>query len=291
MTPLVSVIVPCYNQAEFLPQLIESVANACHHNHEIIIINDGSTDESTFQILKGLTPVNHLQNIKIFHQPNQGLSETRNRGIHHSKGDFVQLLDADDLLLYSKIDDQLEVFNRESSCSVVICDYLFLVNHQLVRHEISSIKPYSLTLESFLTHWERGLSIPVHCPLYRREIISQVDFNTRFRAKEDWIFFVELCRLGVKFHYNERIGAIYRQHQASMCKNHLQMAREWLSAGLYLSQFSSEPEVFCRAILQHYQDFYLRAIFSDSSKLVQQRDFLKARSQLDVLDIISFPES
>ena len=89
-----SVIVPVYNTQKYLKRCIESVLNQTYKNYEIILINDGSTDNS-LEILKKYESNNQ---VKIITQKNHGLSYTRNVGISHATGDYVILLDSDDFL-------------------------------------------------------------------------------------------------------------------------------------------------------------------------------------------------
>lgn len=89
-----SIIVPVYNTQEYLKRCIESVLNQTYKNYEIILINDGSTDNS-LEILKKYESNNK---VKIITQKNHGLSYTRNVGISHATGDYVILLDSDDFL-------------------------------------------------------------------------------------------------------------------------------------------------------------------------------------------------
>ena len=89
-----SVIVPVYNTQEYLKRCIESVLNQTYKNYEIILINDGSTDNS-LEILK---KYESNSKVKIITQKNHGLSYTRNVGISHATGDYVILLDSDDFL-------------------------------------------------------------------------------------------------------------------------------------------------------------------------------------------------
>ncbi len=92
---LVSVIIPVYNADKFLDKCIQSVINQSYTNWELILINDGSTDES------GLICDTYAQNdkrIKIIHNKNQGVSVTRNIGINKATGDYLFFLDADDYL-------------------------------------------------------------------------------------------------------------------------------------------------------------------------------------------------
>lgn len=89
----VSVIIPCYDQAEYLPDAIESALNQTYKDIEVIVVNDGSTD-SSLQVAQS-----YKDKITIVNQVNKGLSSARNTGIMHSTGDYILPLDADDILL------------------------------------------------------------------------------------------------------------------------------------------------------------------------------------------------
>jgi O-antigen biosynthesis protein len=92
--PLVSVIIPCYNYGHYVEEAIDSVLQQTFQNFEIIVVNDGSTDPVTIEVLK------HLKKPKtrVIHQANKGLPEARNEGIRHAKGKYICCLDADDTL-------------------------------------------------------------------------------------------------------------------------------------------------------------------------------------------------
>jgi glycosyltransferase involved in cell wall biosynthesis len=92
--PLVSVIIPCYNYGNYVEEAIDSVLQQTFQNFEIIVVNDGSTDPVTIEVLK------HLKKPKtrVIHQANKGLPEARNEGIRHAKGKYICCLDADDTL-------------------------------------------------------------------------------------------------------------------------------------------------------------------------------------------------
>jgi glycosyltransferase involved in cell wall biosynthesis/peptidoglycan/xylan/chitin deacetylase (PgdA/CDA1 family) len=91
-TPKVSVIICCYNHAHFLPQAINTILYQCYPNIEIVVVNDGSTDNTE-------RVVQQFNNIVYIHKPNGGLAAARNTGIEKSTGQFILFLDADDFLL------------------------------------------------------------------------------------------------------------------------------------------------------------------------------------------------
>lgn len=128
--PLVSIIIPVYNAAKYLDATIQCAIDQTWANKEIIIIDDGSTDNS-LAILNSYA--NHQQ-IKIFAQKNKGSGATRNKGIAEAKGDYIQFLDADDLLSANKIESQLNLLIHNPG-KIAICSTV---------HFFENENPYAL---------------------------------------------------------------------------------------------------------------------------------------------------
>ena len=112
----ISVIVPCYNQGEFLENCIGSVLKQTFQNWECIIINDGSTDE-TEKITLSLSKKDNR--IKYISQPNSGVSAARNMGIRDAKGEFILPLDADDYISDNFLEIALQKLSNSTSLKVV----------------------------------------------------------------------------------------------------------------------------------------------------------------------------
>ncbi len=113
--PLVSILIPCYNAAPWLAATLESALAQTHRNHEIIVVDDGSTDGS-LATARQFEP----RGVRVISQANRGASAARNAGLRAARGDFIQFLDADDLLAPDKIERQLAVLllhpNHLASC-------------------------------------------------------------------------------------------------------------------------------------------------------------------------------
>ena len=113
--PLVSIIIPIYNSAQFLAETIASAMNQTWPNKEIILVDDGSTDESS------LIAQSYACNwIRVFHQTNKGASAARNYGIRKAIGEYIQFLDADDLLSTNKIEEQVKLL-LENPDKIAVC--------------------------------------------------------------------------------------------------------------------------------------------------------------------------
>ncbi|MGN0082635.1 MAG: glycosyltransferase family 2 protein, partial [Bacteroides fragilis] len=190
MKPLISIIVPVYNSGKTLNRCVDSIISQCYNNFEVILIDDGSEDES------GAICDNYSledNRIKTVHQSNHGVSYSRNTGIMSAVGDFLFFLDSDDWLLSNTLSTYVNVVNTYS-CDAVIGG--------LTVHE-SNMKPYS---DSFDTDRTFGLDLwETMCKDHRRfgyaggkmirsSIIKNngILFNTNMISQEDVDFFLSM---------------------------------------------------------------------------------------------------
>src|SRR5690606_1176147 len=120
--PLVSVITPTYNRADFIGEAVESVLAQTYPNFELVIIDDGSTD-NTRDILE---PYLKDSRIRLFHQQNQGQSVARNRGLEEATGEFICFLDSDNAWFPEKLEKSLKAFDHNPESDVVYGDFVVI---------------------------------------------------------------------------------------------------------------------------------------------------------------------
>lgn len=257
LQPLVSVIIPCYNQGQYLPESVASALGACSYPLEVIVVDDGSTGGN---VARCLAEVERLAPgvVRIHRQANSGLSGARNSGIALARGRYVQFLDADDLLVPGKIDAQVDQFQINPDLAVSVCNFL-LCDEARTRFSKpeEAIARFDLTEQDFLYRWERGFAIPIHCGLFRRSLLAQVQFDTHARAKEDWLFWVSLAMSSVRFGYVHGHWAIYRQHGESMRRSYVGMGRAWLQAGLKLdARLAGREPLFFESVVSWFEQCY-----------------------------------
>ena len=260
--PLVSVIIPCFNHGHFLEDAVLSSLLACSYPLEIIVVDDGSTDHRSVILTDALA---EKYKFTLVRQANAGLASARNTGIRRTKGKFIQFLDADDLLTPGKIDIQLDEFRSDRTIDICISEYEQCdadgLNRQLANP--STIAGFSFSRQNFLLCWERGLSIPIHCALFRRELLEKTNFQLVTHAgKEDWIFWVELSSQSPKFKFNPAVLATYRLHGRNMVNNHEGMGLDFLRACMYIVEagLNKDVEGFLRDSVQHFHTAYLGSI-------------------------------
>ncbi|GAJ17799.1 unnamed protein product, partial [marine sediment metagenome] len=115
--PLVSVVMPAYNGVDYITEAIESVLIQNYRNFELVIINDGSTDNTEEVVLSF-----EDERIRYFRQENRGLAATHNVGIKQSKGEFIIKLDCDDMMTPDFIAKHLQEFKKHPDADLVYCD-------------------------------------------------------------------------------------------------------------------------------------------------------------------------
>ena len=216
-TPLLSVVIPAYNQAAFLRATLESVLQQAGDDVEIIVINDGSTD-TTLDVVAGFSG-----RVRCVTQSNAGLAAARNRGHREARGEFVAWLDSDDLCEPGRLALQMEVLRRYPEVGLVSCGFSAfnadgLISPSFAAHYYGQIGRFGLrTLYGTADTVEvdvdtQKLSVPlyrgkvypaiaygnfVHPPtiMMRREVWSVTgQLDTDFPSAADWDFFVRASR-------------------------------------------------------------------------------------------------
>jgi glycosyltransferase involved in cell wall biosynthesis/LmbE family N-acetylglucosaminyl deacetylase len=268
--PQVSIIIPCFNQGHFLVDSLASAHASYSGPVEVIVVNDGSTDPFSLRCLRDMAAI--YPDVHFIHQENSGLSASRNTGIAAANGDYIQFLDADDLLVPGKLDAQVAHL-LDGDRDVSICNYLIadaqLNNHAKTDETIANHG--SFELKDFLFKWERSLSIPIHCGLFSRRALSEIRFNTELHAKEDWVFWCTLASNGFIPHYIDFHGAVYRMHQGSMRRSFVRMARQWMQAVTYLDKnvASAYPSFFEESVLWMNRYYRSNPIYQDEIKHIE----------------------
>ena len=212
MNPLISVIVPCYNQAQYLEECLQSVLDQTYQNWECIIVNDGSPDHTEEVAKKWLEKDNRFRYVS---KENGGLSSARNAGIREAKGEWIQFLDSDDMIHKSKFIDSKLYFEN---CDLTITDFQLFNSESILQNHCSFIDKH-ISYESMLFDWDIEYSIPIHCGIFRKSRIPFFDVD--LKAKEDWFFWINLFQQNsLKYIIIKKKHALYRVHKNSMTKNY-----------------------------------------------------------------------
>lgn len=216
----VSIIVPCYNQAQYLSDALESILNQTYENWECLIVNDGSLD-NTYQIAQEWLEKD--KRFKYIFKENGGLSSARNAGLEIAEGDYVQFLDADDLIATEKFEislSQLEKLESKKQAVVVSHFNFFTNNIDDATDRYCYLNLEFLNYKSILYDWDYKFSVPIHCGFFSKELFEDFRFSTDLKAKEDWLMWLNIFKKDIKVYFINQPLAFYRSHFSSMTKNH-----------------------------------------------------------------------
>ena len=226
--PLISVIIPCYNQGEYLNSSISSILNQSYSKWECIIVDDGSTD-NTAAVAKKLCKLD--DRIQYLYKANGGLSSARNAGLEIASGNLVQFLDADDLLTETKFETSVDLLNDDQTLEIVICDFIRCNFDNTIKiPAYCDLSAVIFNFESILLDWDLIFTIPIHCGLFKSELLNGYKFNEAVGAKEDWLMWLHVFSKSPAVAFLNSPLAIYREHEASMSFNRTHMYVNTLKA-------------------------------------------------------------
>lgn len=205
--PLVSTIIPAYNRAEMLGEAVESVIAQSYRPIEIIIVDDGSTDETPNIAEEFRSKFPEI--IRVIHQRNAGPGAARQAGFEASRGEFVQFLDSDDLLRPNKFALQVQGLLEDTSAGIsygltIAQDDVLGISEVTHRTEQVHQDIFPTILQARL--W------PTLTPLYRRAVCEAIGPWSTQRVLEDWDYDCRAGLLGVKLHYCSDVIAVVRHH-------------------------------------------------------------------------------
>ena len=208
-----SIIIPCYNQANFLNECYISILSQLYENWEAIFINDGSTDE-TEQVLKRLS--NYDSKVKIYSKENGGLSSARNFGINKATGDYFLFLDCDDMLLpncLSRIQHEIET---KQDLHLIQVGYRHICqNGTVVYRVVTPTENHNLLPEIFYNNLG-----PVHSFCIHKDIVLKTGlFDETLKSCEDWDFWLRTAFVVRNFSTISEPLVDYRMNNKSMSRN------------------------------------------------------------------------
>jgi glycosyltransferase involved in cell wall biosynthesis len=239
MSELVSVIIPSYNMARYLPQSVQSALAQSYTNLEIQIVDDGSTDD-TPQLVRQWE--GHPR-VRVHRQANGGLPHARNAGIARSKGSLIALLDADDIWVPDKLARQVPLFHGRPEVGVVYSDYarmdgegreLPMATTHLHRGWVSG----PLLIENF---------VPASSAVVRRECFERCGgFDVALRTGEDYEMWLRLSA-HYQFDFVAAPTMRYRIHGAQMSTDY--RARYETGIRIMRTFLANNPDAVDRAVV------------------------------------------
>ena len=208
----VSVIIPTRNNADVIIETLDSVVGQRYRPIELIIIDDGSTDDTSSRIDSWRVRLNDDPRLDVIYcfQENQGGSVARNVGLKKSTGEFIQFLDADDLIAPGKIENQVKHFNNGSGSCVIYGPWRYFKRRPR-RIQIFRTNRTINEAENLLLKWIGGWFVPCHSFLWQRlDIQSLGKWDETLHADQDGEYILRFMLNGGQLRYCETAWSYYR---------------------------------------------------------------------------------
>lgn len=243
---LVSVVIPAYRAAQSIATTLDSVLAQTFQDFEIIVVNDGSPDRDELE--KVLAP--YQDRIIYLHQDNQGPAGARNTGIRAARGEYVALLDADDLWEREHLAAQFAVLQADPSIDMVYADAVIIGDVPERGRTVMELCPSSgdVTFESLVM---RQCTVHLCVSVARRKTLVDAGlFDPAFRGTEDIDMWLRIVGQGGRIAYQRRVLGKYRRHAGSLSSNSVRMIEGLLAV---LAKAAQDPRTTAagqRAIAQ-----------------------------------------
>ena len=227
-SPLVSVVITTYNTGQYVTETVESALAQTHRQREIIVVDDGSTDDTTSR----LKP--YLRELTFLARPHRGLAAARNEGLGVARGDFIALLDADDLWLPEKLQVQIDLAARHPRSGFIVCDGVEFAGRSITKPTLLS-GPAAARLarsrdRTTTGHWHRAFieHVSIRCPaqtLFPRAVIARIGPFRPFNAQDYDYYLRTSAHYPVTFHADKLVR--WRDREESMSGPHARRDLIW----------------------------------------------------------------
>jgi glycosyltransferase involved in cell wall biosynthesis len=275
-SPLVSIVVPCYNYGHLLAETLGSISNQTLIHWECIVVDDGSVD-NTAEIAKSFTQKD--TRFKYIYQKNSGLSAARNTGIINASGKYIQLLDADDLIEKNKLKSQVEYLESHNEIDIIYSEVRYFdsdapeIFYTTLSRGIECWMHPIKSHQDFLLQLVNNNLLAVNCALYRKEIHTKTGyFNANLKSVEDWEFWFRCALNNYQFYFQQNtmdVFALVRIHPGSMSTNNVRMLEASLNARFGLIEKIKTYDGLIRPKLIHHNNenvkYLCRQLFSYKS--------------------------
>jgi len=218
--PKVSVIIPTYNRAKYLCEAIDSVLAQTYKDYEIIVVDDGSTDDTKKVLAK------YGSSIRYYCQENSGIAVARNVGISLSEGEYIAFLDDDDIWLSDKLKVQMKYLEKNSDIDLVTSRAEIIDSEGHLTGGFKPSKFYATDFEGLLN----SNFIVVPSVVFKKKILSKVGyFDEKLRCCEDYELWLRIALKG-KIYFMDQVLVKYRMTPNSLSKDLIKL----YTSGIYI---------------------------------------------------------
>lgn len=301
---MISVIIPVYNASKYIQETVQSVLNQDYEDMEIILVNDGSTDDS-------LSICNHLKEtdrrIKVIDQKNAGVSTARNNGMKAAQGEYLLFIDADDLLEKDMVST---LYNKavETGADLVSCGAAIVKDGVVIKEEFGTNQLYTYNNEEALKFFLIGnrVNIGVWTKLFKKSLVEDIEFRKDIRINEDKLFIFEALMKAQKYVVYDVSKYQYIQRESSATRTFddrwfdtidvadqmVEIIRKEKSGLLFWAQINQIKVYYWLILMMYrnkssidtYADQYKRTVkLLKTAKLFQMRKYLPRNMWLQIM--------
>lgn len=271
--PLFSIVIPTYNRANFIVQTISSVLAQEEDDFEVVIVNDGSTDNTESVVLETF---GHLDKIRYYKQVNSERGAARNKGIAEALGKYIVFLDSDDLMRANHLSALREIIEKHPGINFLATKYEFIRDGRVSSARLEAIKEGEYGTDFFL----RGARIgSVFCINKDNPDLKWFEEDRRYATSEDWMFLVQNL-VKDKIYIGDKVTMAVNDHdQRSMRSDNQEvikgklLAKDWIIKNVTLSNdqiriLESHTYYFCsiHSYLDNRRRDALKYLFSSAKK-------------------------
>lgn len=212
-SPLVSVVIACYNHENFVQDCINSIINQTYQNIELIIIDDGSSDSSVEKIneLLGICYERFVR-FEFRYRPNKGLTSTLNEALIWCRGEYYCPFASDDIMVGNRIFLQLEYLKKNDQCAGVFGAYEVIDEHGTV----CDLRKKSKRKYEFRDIYQHNHELPAPTQLLKMSVIKEVGGYADNIIIEDWYMWLKISKLGYSLDYLDILFVKYRKHDSNI---------------------------------------------------------------------------
>jgi alpha-1,6-rhamnosyltransferase len=211
--PLVSIVAPCYNAEKYLEEAIQSIFGQEYPNFEVIVVDDGSSDNSV-SLLKQLQKTYDFQ---LYTQPNQGVSAALNHGLRYAKGEYVSTPDLDDIMLPQSLRIRVDYLNQRPNvgCVGALIIYMDSDGKTIKQQQRDQIRTYNF--DQILS---QAVVIGAPVALYRMSAMRSAGFYAPHLRVQDFQMTLRIARLGYEIHELPVCVTRYRRHPNNLSRKY-----------------------------------------------------------------------
>ncbi|WP_165914236.1 glycosyltransferase [Pseudomonas sp. IC_126] len=233
--PLVSIVIPCYNHAQFVQESIQSVIDQDYENIELIIIDDGSKDSSVEAINEIISVCNErFARFEFRHRPNKGLCATLNEALEWCEGEYLSCIASDDVMYEDKVSQQVAFLERNPACEALF-GAMEIIDRNSVSEKVIGKGYAEYSFKEVFLHES---FLPAPSQMLRTESLKSIGGYDESLLIEDWHMWLKLLEKGGYFVNTGKLVVKYRRHEENFSKKTDKM---WSGINQILTKYKSHP--------------------------------------------------